>query len=62
MKVRFKHADTAAYLMSHDRKYSNPIHGQQEVCAKKKKDALATWLASEGVYYTEPSQPMHDEL
>lgn len=62
MKVRFRHEDTETYLMTHDRKYSNPIHGQQEVCAKKKKDALTVWLAGEGIYFTEPSQPAHDEL
>lgn len=61
-QVRLKHVDTGAYLMSHERKYSNPIHGQQEVCAKKKKGAQALWSATEGVYFSNLSDPIHDEL
>ncbi|GMH32212.1 hypothetical protein BSKO_00046 [Bryopsis sp. KO-2023] len=61
-KVRFKHVDTGAFLLSHNRKYSNPIHGQQEVCAKKDKGKGSLWTAAEGIYFSEPSPPEHDEL
>jgi len=49
-KVRLRHVDTGAYLYSHDHKYGNPIAGQQEVCAAKRKDRNAEWTAVEGVY------------
>ncbi|GBG84577.1 hypothetical protein CBR_g38858 [Chara braunii] len=55
-KVRFFHVDTGAYLHSHDKKYSHPIKGQQEVCGVRKKSADNVWLATEGVYFPAKTQ------
>ena len=62
MQVRFHHVDTDAYLMSHQARYSNPIPGQQEVCAVKTKDKKTFWESAEGVYFTIPGNPVKDEL
>lgn len=49
-KARLKHVDTGVYLYSHEMRFQQPIHGQQEVCGKKSRDRNAEWQAAEGVY------------
>lgn len=63
LQVRFRHADTDAYLMASEQKYHNPIPGQMEVCGMKRKDKKALWESAEGVYFAliQPSNA-HDEL
>jgi len=53
-RVKLLHVDTSTYLGSHDKKFSRPIAGQQEVYAKKTKDGNTNWAATEGVYYPVP--------
>ena len=55
--MRLRHADTGAYLSSHDMKFQRPIPGQSEVFAAKAKNANTLWRATEGVYF--PPRP-HD--
>ena len=43
--MRLRHADTGAYLSSHDMKFQRPIPGQSEVFAAKAKNANTLWRA-----------------
>lgn len=43
--VRFQHVDTNRYLSSNTKKFSNPIPGQQEVCAVDKMGEDTRWVA-----------------
>lgn len=55
--VQLQHVDTNAYLMSHAKKYGQPIAGQTEVCATRgKPNANTKWLAAEGVYFPPTDQ------
>ncbi|KAJ2083716.1 hypothetical protein H4R24_000579 [Coemansia sp. RSA 988] len=54
--VYLRHVDTAKYLASlPSKKYRQPISGHQEVCATKKPDANAQWMALEGYYFSRRS-------
>ena len=57
--VRLRHADTGAYLTSHDMKYQRPIPGQAEVFAAKAKNANTLWRATEGVYFPHRKHDTH---
>lgn len=62
-KVRFKHADTGAYLHSHGLKFGRPIAGHQEVCAAHSSGSNAMWVSAEGVYFPTPEEEAaKDEL
>jgi dolichyl-phosphate-mannose--protein O-mannosyl transferase len=62
-KVRFKHADTGAYLHSHGMKFGRPIAGHQEVCAAHSSGSNAMWVSAEGVYFPTPEEEAaKDEL
>ena len=52
MKVRLKHVDTGAFIITHDAKFGDPIAGHLEVCALERggKDKNSEWRAAEGVY------------
>lgn len=50
-KVRLQHADTDAYLHSHNKQFGQPIAGQHEVCAIDRKTPENVWKATEGVYF-----------
>lgn len=51
LQVYFKHKDTSAWLGSSKKTYRRPIDGHYEVVATSKKDSMAAWVASMGVFF-----------
>lgn len=52
-EIQLQHVDTKAYLMSHTKKFGQPIAGQLEVCATQgRPNANTKWMAAEGVYFS----------